>query len=68
LHEDKGKRPVLAALQLSINPEIARYSAIQPLTYRAAQLLLADGEPRGPLSIIEHYRLTRETRISYILR
>jgi len=37
---------VIAALQLAINPYIATDDVVQRLTFRAAQLLLADGEPR----------------------
>ena len=44
LDEEKGKEAVLAALQLAINPFIATGNVVQSLTFRAAQLLLADGE------------------------
>lgn len=33
----------MAALQLAINPFIATENVVQSLTFRAAQLLLADG-------------------------
>lgn len=44
LDEDKGKEAVISALQLATNPYIATPKIIRTLTYRAAQLLLADGE------------------------
>lgn len=43
LYEEKGKGVVIAALQLCVNPHIATSSNTQRLTYKAAQLLLADG-------------------------
>jgi hypothetical protein len=47
LDEEKGKEAVMAALQLAINPFIATEGVAQSLTFRAAQLLLADGESHG---------------------
>ncbi|OCF37694.1 hypothetical protein I316_00821 [Kwoniella heveanensis BCC8398] len=42
LEEDKGKNVVIAALQLSTNPTIATPRIMRNLTFKAAQLLLAD--------------------------
>ena len=44
LDEEKGKGVVLAALQLATDPNIAVPSIIRTLTFKAAQLLLADGK------------------------
>ena len=43
IREEKGKGVVMAALQLAINPHIATSGIMRNLTYKAAQLLLADG-------------------------
>lgn len=53
LDEEKNKPAVIAALQLAINPYIATENVVQSLTFRAAQLLLADGVSLGQVSPIE---------------
>lgn len=44
LDEEKGRAVVMAALDLVTEPNIARGSNMKLLTFKAAQLLLADGE------------------------
>ena len=44
MDEERGKDVVMAALQLVTNPEIAVSPIVRHLTFKAAQLLLADGE------------------------
>ena len=44
MDEERGKNVVMAALQLVTNPEIAVSPIVRHLTFKAAQLLLADGE------------------------
>ena len=44
LDEDKAREAVMSALQLATNPYIATTRIMRTLTYKAAQLLLADGE------------------------
>jgi hypothetical protein len=42
----------MSALQLAVNPYVASPSVVRSLTFRAAQLLLADGElPRPSLML-----------------
>jgi hypothetical protein len=43
LDEDKSKEAVMSALSLAINPFIATPTMVQNLTFKATQLLLADG-------------------------
>ncbi|WVR06060.1 hypothetical protein IAU60_003088 [Kwoniella sp. DSM 27419] len=42
LDEDRGKKVVIAGLQLATNPAIGSCGSIRDLSFRAAQLLLAD--------------------------
>ena len=44
LNEEKDKGAILAALELAIDPHIATHSLMRDLTFRTAQLLLADGQ------------------------
>lgn len=44
LDEDNGKEVVIAALQLATNPVIATSRIMHNLTFKIAQLLLADGK------------------------
>lgn len=43
LDEERGQEVVLAALQLAVDPNIARSQVMRNLTFKAAQLLLAEG-------------------------
>lgn len=47
LEEDNGKQVVIAALQLATNPIIAIPCIMRNLTFKIAQLLLADGKSQS---------------------